>query len=706
MGMLKNHVNTVGTDEALKSLGAEGGKGDKGETRYEGEEAGWEDMSSFARDYLARNGITSVYEMGTTSDVRTISSSSPAFGGEGGAGHPEDFQPKDPTLKDKLEESKNLPGLETSEDLGVIMGKPVTHLTPDVLAKMDERYGKGQWIIKTYGDYAYAGNGIFFPQRAAQIPQDAKNTIWASGEHLAKYGFSHWRDKDGQIIGIKHQGGATYRFGSANYDQTINGEVREWADRTAAVAGSEQAAELPFGGQDFMAQPAFPVVGITNEERAQGITFKKGQEARTHIVTRNGKAELIPHTTWLKMESLPVVFEDNETRAMAQAAVDAINALPDSEKQGQIYAPDIVRTADGYKVVEANPANATGSSGYLGDNPFIIDSYVSHLTGREPGHVRFIRNLLSKKKRDVRKGYPHQPRVVGGEGGGRWREAVQHETPHEVLETDAAGGIEPENKQAAREYDLITMPEGIDGTSCANCSHMEESGMCDLLKIHVNERMCCNAWHHRGMLRDYEKRHRPIVQKCADDANRLIDLPDVRQLNKWSCGAASSMAIGRYFGVGPSTIGEWMKELGTTVEHSTHPFAIRDYFLSLGCQVEARDGMTIDDLADYTHRGMPVIVCLQDYGPEVPKKAEFDYGHYLSVIGVGMGLVFAQDSAEENAAHVPGGDVPKSEADDEGNIAAPGRVMIEQGKFLDTWHDKDVAGNPFIRYGIAIGPPS
>jgi hypothetical protein len=60
-------------------------------------------------------------------------------------------------LRHKLDEAKPLPGLEASEDINVIAGSPVTHLTPDVMAKMDQRYGKGKWIIKAYGDDAAAG---------------------------------------------------------------------------------------------------------------------------------------------------------------------------------------------------------------------------------------------------------------------------------------------------------------------------------------------------------------------------------------------------------------------------------------------------------------------------------------------------------------------------------------------------------------------
>jgi hypothetical protein len=302
--------------------------------------------------------------------------------------------------------------------MGGEFGGKVSHFTPEVMKILDANYGEGQWIVRPYTDEAYGGYGIFFPERVKQIQKDAQATIFSSGEEMKKYGFSYLREKKSKkIVGIKHKDGAKYRFDSDAYRNTIYGDVRQAADRAAHMASSEHGADIDqwspkaeegkagggtgenFPTARFMVSPAFQVVGISNEERAQGITFKKGQEGRVHIHTRNGKAEIVPHSTWLKKESMPVVFENDDTRAMAQAAVDAINALPQSQRTGQLYAPDIIKTTEGYKVVEANPANEAGASGYLADNPFIIDAYASHVTGREPAHVQFIRKLLSKRAR-------------------------------------------------------------------------------------------------------------------------------------------------------------------------------------------------------------------------------------------------------------------------------------------------------------------
>lgn len=446
MGMLRNHIQEVGVETALDALGPEAhGQGEEvqyGGANLETNEGNRKHDADFIEQYLDRAGISLIHGNKPKGKNRAISSVVGSSDKEGlhERGNERDFFPKLQTLRDKLHESQHLPGLEKSEDLGKLMGgslgSEVTHLTPEVLQKLDDTYGKDQWVVKCYDDAAYAGFGIFFPQRARQIQQDARNVIWDSGSRLAKYGFGHLRDDKGKIVGIKHENGDEYYFETEKYDETINGDVRHWADKAREASDDEQATALPRRWADtptrYMAQPAFPVVGISNEERAQGITFKRGQEGRTHIITRDGKAELVPHSTWLKLELMPVVFEDDDTRAMAQAAVDAINALPESERQGQIYAPDIIRTANGYKVVEANPSNEAGGSGYLGDNPFIIDSYVSRLTGREPAHVRFIRKLLTENQRGERQqaNAAGANRQGGRKGREKWSEGVpKHDAP-------------------------------------------------------------------------------------------------------------------------------------------------------------------------------------------------------------------------------------------------------------------------------------
>ncbi len=401
LGQLRSHVNAMGPELALAALNpsSEGKKGDGSEVQYWGvgtEEANWKNMGEWMEGYLARNGIIAV--TGDSSDPNLPLISALGAPDKYVAG---DFKPAGMHYTDKLTEAKDLPGLETSEDISKIMGKPVTHLTQEVTDKLDEKYGKGQWIVKCYDDNAAAGYGIFFPQRAAAIAQDARNTIWNAGSALGQYGFRLARNPDtGKVVGLVHETGDTYPFGSEEYKSTINGDAREWGDRAAAAAHSEQGALLPEGS--FMAQPAFQAVGISDAERAAGKTWHEKNEGRVHLVTReDGNVEVIPHSTWLKGGSLPVVFEDEDTKAMAEAARAAIASLPPEARRGQVYAPDIMKTADGYRVVELNAQGDNNGSGYLHDNHFTIDAYTSHLAGRAPAHVAFIRQLLtSRKKKD------------------------------------------------------------------------------------------------------------------------------------------------------------------------------------------------------------------------------------------------------------------------------------------------------------------
>lgn len=404
MQTLREHVNAVGGEAALRELGEEKSGEVASSIQYGGVDTEssphWASMGDFIGAYLERNGIVPLIGQ-TPSPAFPIVSSHTSGKERGGRDKylTNDFLPADTPYNDKLEEAKDLPGLETSEDIGKVVGKEVTHLTPDVMGKMDERYGPGKWIIKTYSpDNAFAGFGIYFPQRAAQIALDARNTIWVAGEQVARYGFELRRDESGMVAGLKHKEGGVYDFGTEAYKNTINGDARLWGDRAAAAAENEHGAALPNGGKQFMAQPAFPVVGVSEAERAEGKTIAPG-EGRVHVLTRNGKAEILPHTTWIKGDNLPVVFESDDTRAMAKAAQDAVNSLPENARRGQLFAPDIVKTADGYRVVELNASVDSGGSGYLSDNPFIIDSYVSHVVGREPAHVQFIRKLLTDRKR-------------------------------------------------------------------------------------------------------------------------------------------------------------------------------------------------------------------------------------------------------------------------------------------------------------------
>lgn len=171
--------------------------------------------------------------------------------------------------------------------------------------------------------------------------------------------------------------------------------------------------------------------------------------------------------------------------------------------------------------------------------------------------------------------------------------------------------------------------------------------------------------------------------------DHLIEIPDIRQNDNYSCGACATMSVAKYYGVGPATIDEFKKLLGTNVKKSTDPLKIIEVLEGFGLQVTALEDMTIEDLCYFHKLGVPVICPIQEYG--IPsKEASYLYGHYVVSIGVGFGYVFVQDPSIDNVLSGQGSD------------NADGRMMIRCDKFCDVWHDEDLYEKVYKNYGIAV----
>jgi hypothetical protein len=172
----------------------------------------------------------------------------------------------------------------------------------------------------------------------------------------------------------------------------------------------------------------------------------------------------------------------------------------------------------------------------------------------------------------------------------------------------------------------------------------------------------------------------------------FIEVPNIKQPNPFSCGAAAAMSVGVYFGVGPGRIDEWEHALGTNVKTSTNPNAIIHYLQSLGLRVQAKHEMSIHDLKRATDFGHPVICMIQDYGKRREEGASFPYGHYCIVIGVvDGGDIICQDPSESNIT------------EGEESIQDPGRILVRADTWMKNWYDKDAEGREYVRFGIMVG---
>lgn len=320
------------------------------------------------------------------------------------------FEPAESKITDKLTEAKRLPGLESSEDVSVLMGKPTTHINDEVISKLDEKYGKDQWIVKPYTEDAFAGQSIHFATKIAKERSDAKNALWEGERQLGKVGYSYLKDDTGKVVGLQGAYNDVYNFGTPEYSNLAQRASKTSSLMGRMVAGLEENVNTFYDGvalkndedqvvaKGFMAQPAFPALAEDVGKRASGHPYAH-TEARAHILTKNGQANLVPYTTFYKKRPFPIIFQDDDSKEIERVAQEAVMRVPEDQRQGHVYAPDIIKTADGYKVVELNPSNEIGSSGHLGSNPLIIDAYVSHIQGREPGFAQFIKRVLTKKNK-------------------------------------------------------------------------------------------------------------------------------------------------------------------------------------------------------------------------------------------------------------------------------------------------------------------
>lgn len=70
---------------------------------------------------------------------------------------------------------------------------------------------------------------------------------------------------------------------------------------------------------------------------------------------------------------------------------------------------------------------------------------------------------------------------------------------------DGHGGLERASILRAAKADLITLPDGVKGTNCANCKYYGK-GMCQHPQVNmpVNERMCCVFWDAAGVYRPWQ----------------------------------------------------------------------------------------------------------------------------------------------------------------------------------------------------------
>jgi predicted double-glycine peptidase len=182
----------------------------------------------------------------------------------------------------------------------------------------------------------------------------------------------------------------------------------------------------------------------------------------------------------------------------------------------------------------------------------------------------------------------------------------------------------------------------------------------------------------RAMVRDWQQQviaRNGITERVAETRQNIpnpmqaLAVPVRLQSTDYSCGAAALRAVLDYWGI-DETEAAVVRQLGTDAVAGTRPAEIVAVARKLGLAVEERHGATWEDLRHSLSLGCPLLAPVQMHGG----------GHWVVIAGVDARGVHLMDPAS-------------------------GAVTVSSEAFAAAWHDRDVDGQEYLHYAIAVGRP-
>lgn len=123
----------------------------------------------------------------------------------------------------------------------------------------------------------------------------------------------------------------------------------------------------------------------------------------------------------------------------------------------------------------------------------------------------------------------------------------------------------------------------------------------------------------------------------------LTGIPDVRQAEHFSCGAASMQAVLAYYGM-DSYEADLRVMLKTAPNHGTYPWDMVAAAKQLGFEAEWKENLTFDDIKTSLQQGIPVITDSQRFrGTDGTFENNWDSGHYMVAIGIDDQYIYLED---------------------------------------------------------------
>lgn len=117
-----------------------------------------------------------------------------------------------------------------------------------------------------------------------------------------------------------------------------------------------------------------------------------------------------------------------------------------------------------------------------------------------------------------------------------------------------------------------------------------------------------------------------------------LPVPLVRQAASYSCGAAATAAVLRYWNVFEGGESALYARLETTEKDGTDPRAMLRVVREFGLQAELGEGMDITELRRRLGRGETVILDIQAWAEDDPTPGDYsdnwEDGHYVVLVGL------------------------------------------------------------------------
>lgn len=159
-----------------------------------------------------------------------------------------------------------------------------------------------------------------------------------------------------------------------------------------------------------------------------------------------------------------------------------------------------------------------------------------------------------------------------------------------------------------------------------------------------------------------------------------VRLEPAAQQTSYSCGPAALLIACRHFGIAGDEA-DFAARLGTDPEAGTPPPALVELARRLGLTAAVHEPTGDEELCLLLDMGLPVVCCLQAWG----RRAEYQRaasGHYVVACGYDADHVYYADPS------------------------LPGELgFLPWGVLEERWHDKDAAGTPYVRWGLALSAP-